>query len=99
MSRELLSETRFYNSKDNYFLYIKSKTTSSYWDNHWKTDNLKIDIQESRNSLVVEKTKKYLSETLKLLEGGCDKGQNVYLLRQQGLEVIGIDYADFGILP
>jgi len=94
MSKELLSETKFYNSKDNCLLYIKSKANNVYWDDHWNSDNLKRDIQESQSPLVVKHTKKYLTRASKLLEGGCGKGQNVYLLKKQGFRVVGIDYAE-----
>jgi cyclopropane fatty-acyl-phospholipid synthase-like methyltransferase len=89
MSKEL----RFFDKVNNRLVYISSEATNDYWDDHWENDKFEKMIKITSNKFISSNTKKYLNKGSRILEGGCGRGQNVYLLQNQGYEVIGIDYA------
>ncbi len=67
------------------------------WDERWKKEDLLRLFSRSRNSLeselIRDMTAKYLPKRAKILEGGCGLGDKVFVLKQSGYEVIGVDYA------
>ena len=88
-----MKETRYYDKKNNRLVYIASKASDDYWDSHWEAEDFNKMIKVNYNPFISNNTKKYLSKGSKILEGGCGRGQNVYLLQKQGFDVTGIDYA------
>jgi ubiquinone/menaquinone biosynthesis C-methylase UbiE len=89
-----MKETRYYDNKNNRIVYIGSKASDDYWDSHWQAEDFEKSIKIKRNPLITKNTKKYLPKGSKILEGGCGRGQNVYLLSKEGYYVEGIDFAE-----
>ncbi len=85
---------KYFDKDDNKLIFEKEEATSVFWDKHWKIDNLKQYLENaSNNNFVIKFTKKYLSKESKILEGGCGRGQFVYLLDKNGYNAYGVDYA------
>lgn len=84
---------RYYDRKNNRLIYIGNSSDDEYWDNHWEDKDFKQKVKIGRNLLVSFYTKKYLPKESTVLEGGCGRGQNVYMLDKMGYRCIGIDYA------
>jgi SAM-dependent methyltransferase len=85
-----------YDKKNRRLVYIETSATSDFWDNHWKDSDLKKSILSGKNDFLVPLvTRIFLkpSKSIRILEGGCGKGQYVYALTTQGYDVYGIDYA------
>jgi SAM-dependent methyltransferase len=83
---------RFFDKKNNRLIYTESKSDNVYWDNHWDDDNFASKIKISSNRFIAKNTQRYLDKG-RILEGGCGRGQNVFLLQNLGYECVGIDYA------
>lgn len=84
---------KYYDKKRNRLVYIENKANDTYWDEHWIADDFERIIKITNNRFISKNTDRYLSKGMKILEGGCGRGQNVYLLQHKGYECIGIDYA------
>ncbi|MEK9570822.1 MAG: class I SAM-dependent methyltransferase [Paracoccaceae bacterium] len=84
---------RFYDPNKNRLVYMDKAASSEFWDKQWSAGNISKLIQGARNPIITGKTKKYLSKSSRVLEGGCGQGQYVYLLEKAGFNVIGVDYA------
>jgi len=89
----MTKENRYYDKKNNRLVYINNKATDEYWDEHWENDNFEKLVRIKSNKFIETNTNKYLKKGDKILEGGCGRGQNVYLLQHIGYECIGLDYA------
>lgn len=88
-----MNEKRYYDKKNKRLVYVGSTSNDEYWDSHWENEDFKNKIQKSKNLLVSSYTKKYLPKESMILEGGCGRGQNVYMLNKMGYGCIGLDYA------
>lgn len=86
-------EERFYDKSNNRLVYINNKSNNDYWDEHWESDQFENLVKISSNRFISSNTQKYLDKGSKILEGGCGRGQNVYLLKNLDYDCIGIDYA------
>lgn len=75
--------------------YFERKATPEFWDNHWKSYDLRNSILAcTSDGDFIPLVKKYLSTGSTVLEGGCGWGQLVQALRYQGYKAIGIDFAE-----
>lgn len=86
---------RLYDEKNKRLIVLGKNATSEFWDAHWQKDDFVEKIKQGRNNRLVKKfTNKYLKPGLKILEGGCDIGQNVYGLEKWGYDAYGVDFAE-----
>ena len=85
---------RFFDQKNNRLVYVGSRSDSAYWDEHWDNDNFVTQLKSAKNNFIVNITKKYLPKGSLILEGGCGRGQNVYMLENVGYKCVGVDYAE-----
>ncbi len=74
---------------------FNKKADSLYWDKHWKIKNLRTYIKSCKNvDFVIKPLKKYLpNESGIILEGGCGRAQNVYSMKCNCYNAVGIDFA------
>lgn len=74
---------------------FKQKADSNFWDKHWEINNLRSHIVSSKFSdFILRPLKKYLpGEKGLILEGGCGRAQNVYCMKHNGYNAIGVDFA------
>ncbi|HAV11409.1 MAG TPA: class I SAM-dependent methyltransferase [Candidatus Moranbacteria bacterium] len=85
---------KYFDTKNSRLVFLESKSSAGFWDNHWKTEKLKADIERGKDDQFVSRiTKKFLPLGSKILEGGCGKGAFVYSLKISGYDAYGIDYA------
>ncbi|MHA1440152.1 MAG: class I SAM-dependent methyltransferase [Promethearchaeota archaeon] len=86
---------KYYDEKNKRLIIFQEKANSEFWDKHWQSDNFveKVKLGE-RNSFIKKITKKYLTQASKILEGGCETGQNVYGLNCWGYDAYGCDFAE-----
>ena len=73
----------------------RGKADEKFWDSHWShysDEDFTKDVKII-DRFVLYYTSKYLPKGLKVLEGGCGKGQNVYTLQNNGYDAYGVDYA------
>ena len=85
---------RYFDRENIRLIYSGENATRCYWDNLWTKEIRKQNIENTINPFVVRNTKKYLSKGSLLLEGGCGRGQYVYLLNKAGFETYGVDFAE-----
>jgi SAM-dependent methyltransferase len=83
---------RFFDKENNRLVYTETKSDNKYWDNHWNDCDFSKKVRIKSNKFITKNTQKYLAKG-RILEGGCGRGQNVYLLQNLGYECVGIDYA------
>ena len=76
-------------------VYIGESATPDFWDSHWDAENFKEMVKREKNNRFVLRTmRKYIPDKeVKILEGGCGRGQVVYCMHVHGYESIGIDFA------
>lgn len=86
---------RYYDSDSKQLIYIRKHSTSTFWDEHWRSHTHSRDaVVESGSTLVRTITKMHINPKKGIiLEGGCGRGQNVLSLVSAGFRCIGIDYA------
>ena len=84
---------RFYDPNKNRLVYLGRAASSEFWDEQWSSLQATKQIEKKRNPLITGKTKKYLPIGSRVLEGGCGRGEYVYLLGKSGFSTIGIDFA------
>lgn len=85
-----------YDKKNSRLVYMETKATSEFWDKHWKDADLKKSILAGKNDLLVPVVTRFFlkpHKSVRVLEGGCGKGQYVYALSVRGYDAYGIDYA------
>lgn len=85
-----------FDKKNSRLVYMETKATSEFWDKHWKDADLKKSILAGKNDFLVPVvTRLFLKphKSVRVLEGGCGKGQYVYALSSLGYDAYGIDYA------
>lgn len=88
---------RYYDSAKRCLVYEEEfRPDSDFWDDHWeKYDWDEIRKRGKKDRFVGKITRKFLkpSRSLKILEGGCGKGQYVYSLDRCGYDAYGVDFA------
>jgi len=88
---------RYYDSAKRCLVYEEeSRSNPDFWDEHWAKDDWnEIENKGKKDRFVSKITQKFLtpSHSLKILEGGCGKGQYVYSLDCCGYDAYGIDFA------
>ena len=90
---------KFFDKYNNRLVFIGKKANSNFWDEHWDVDDFRKAVisdfgLSSPRRRVLKLTKKYLHpQDGPILEGGCGRGQNVYVLQKAGFNCIGVDYA------
>jgi len=85
---------KYFDKKNNRLVYISKSATPEFWDECWEDIDLKRTIQGvTDRSFVHKKTGQYLKTGMKILEGGCGRGQYVYALQKWGYEAYGVDFA------
>lgn len=88
MNSEPILDEKYYDSENSHLVYLGHSSSEENWDKHW--DNAKTNV---RNEFVSKVTKKYLPKGARILEGGCGIGDKVYTLKQDGYDVVGLDWA------
>lgn len=87
---------KYYDPKNKRLVFEEKKADEKFWDSLWKDDQLKSFVKAGkRDQFVSFFSKKFLKpdRSVRILEGGCGKGQYVYALNVRGYNAIGIDYA------
>ena len=85
---------KYYDPKNNRLIYLVQKADSTFWDQRWKTKDIRAEITGKKyDFLVLPATGKYLAPGSKILEGGCGHGTFVYSLNKAGYDCIGVDFA------
>ncbi len=87
---------KFFDTQNQRLIFIKQEATPDFWDKQWNIDNFPKSIKSGRNErFVFPITSQYLppNKQLKILEGGCGKGNFVYSLATRGYDAYGIDFA------
>lgn len=74
-------------------IFVGDQATADYWDDLWRTDDLRAEITRGQGSLVVPLTRRYLPPPARLLEGGCGRARFVHALGAAGYRITGLDYA------
>lgn len=87
---------RYYDSAKRCLVYEEFQPTPDFWDDHWSKDDWdEIKKKGEKDRFVSKITEKFLKpgRSLKILEGGCGKGQYVYSLDHCGYDAYGVDFA------
>jgi len=87
---------RVYLRRTNCLAIFGQKADSQYWDQHWRTHNLRKFITSyKRNDFIMRPLRRYLpDEKGVVLEAGCGRAQNVYCMKHNGYNAIGVDFAE-----
>ena len=83
----------YYDKVNKRLVFIGKASGAAYWDEHWRLEDLERLVKLRDNRFIVKNTKKYLSASAKILEGGCGQGDKVYALSLHGYDAYGVDYA------
>lgn len=88
---------KYYDKMYNRLVYIGEKSDPEMWDKRWDEVDIEKLFSSSLHSMedktILYTTRKYLPEGSCILEGGCGLGDKVFLLKQSGYKVVGVDYA------
>lgn len=87
----------YYSKEKGCLVYLNKKADSQFWDSLWNTESLRKDILGGKHDLFLAPiTKKFLKpdKSIRILEGGCGKGNYVYSLACRGYDAYGVDYAE-----
>lgn len=86
---------KVYLKNKNSIAEFKEKADGDFWDRHWRVDDLKDYITSCRNNdFIIQPLRKYLPDEQGLiLEGGCGRAQNVYCMKYNGYNAVGVDFA------
>lgn len=73
----------------------RSAAEPGFWEEQWGTDFRAAVLAGGKERFVSPLTKRFLrpGPDVRVLEGGCGRGNNVYSLAKSGYAVFGIDYA------
>lgn len=86
---------KYYDSQNKRILVTSQAATPSYWNRRWSNiHHYEHILNGIHNHFVIKITKRYLSQGLRILDGGCGPGQIVYALSMQGYETYGVDTSD-----
>lgn len=87
----------YYDQINRRLVYTGQEASADYWDKQWQksSDVVRLLKQGSRDNLVRKITELFLKPglTVRILDGGCGKGQRVVDLDKMGYDAYGIDYA------
>jgi len=72
-------------------VYFDEPATPEFWESYWQAEGEPPQI--SQRDYVVTATRKYLAPGVRVLEGGCGRGNRVRALADAGFSAIGVDYA------
>ena len=86
---------RVYNRKNNNLIYYDNSPTNDFWDNQWSiSEKIVSQIIKTNDTFVTRVTKNWLNKDDGIiLEGGCGRGHHVAALKNNGYNVIGLDFA------
>lgn len=88
---------KYYDSENKRLVYIGRRADSEMWNDRWDHESLNklySPKKSSRTRMTIQNiTKKYLGPGSRILEGGCGLADKVYMLKQAGFSVTGVDYA------
>lgn len=89
---------KYYDQNNNRLVYLRTKATSEFWDDHWQRQTAISELAQTvrsvrRSNSVITTTRRYLPLGSKIIEGGCGRGQFVYALHRLGYRVTGVDFA------
>lgn len=85
---------RFYDRNNNRLVYLAKAASSEFWDEQWAALKVTKNFENKSNPLITGITRKYLPRGSRVLEGGCGRGEYVYLLEKSGFPTIGVDFAE-----
>lgn len=79
-------------------IYYRKSSAPQFWDEHWKKTLENISLEEYYSKYMHSQTllpifEKYLPKQGKIIEAGCGLAQYIYLLRERGYDIEGIDLA------
>jgi len=90
---------KYYDQIQKRIIMTGNKADSVFWEQHWNAENFKRQVENGvYNRLIKKITCKFLKPGLKVLDGGCGVGQNVYGLESWHYEAYGVDFAKKTIL-
>ena len=80
-------------------MYYRKSSAPQFWDDHWKKTLEGISLEEYYSKYIHSQTllpifEKYLPKQGKIIEGGCGLAPWVYVLKEKGYDIEGIDYSE-----
>lgn len=86
---------RYYEPHNNRLIYIESRASENYWDDHWRGIDASKIYRPSVPpfNFVVNTTRKYLPKNSLILEGGAGLALNCWYLYLADYRTIAIDFA------
>lgn len=88
---------KYYDIENKRLVYVGKRADSQMWDDRWDHESLEklyFPKKSSRTRMTIQNiTKKYLAPGSRILEGGCGLGDKVYMLKEAGFRITGVDYA------
>jgi len=84
---------RYLDRNNNRLIYAGSAADKDFWDRHWDAAEFASLLKVDGNRFITKNTGKYLPPGSRILEGGCGRGDKVYVLSKNGYDAYGIDYA------
>lgn len=87
---------RCFDWENNRLVCLEEAATAQFWDEHWSMENIKKAVEGGEGTRFVSFiTKKFIkpAKSVKILDGGCGKGQHVFALGKKGYSAYGIDFA------
>ncbi|MDP6593332.1 MAG: class I SAM-dependent methyltransferase [Candidatus Marinimicrobia bacterium] len=86
---------RYYLTDKQALSYFQEKASPEFWNKHWEIDDLRKHILSiTSEEIFLPWVKKYLPPHSRILEGGCGRGQIVNVLKHQGYNPVGVDFAE-----
>lgn len=84
---------KYYNKLNNRLVFVGKTSDVNYWDRRWQGEDFESTLKAKKNRFIVKNTQRYLSPGARILEGGCGRGDKVYVLSSYGYDAYGVDYA------
>jgi len=79
--------------KNGQLAYYKEKADQGFWEDHWKTYDLKEGLKKE-NQFVRETLCQYNSQGSVVFEGGCGSCSFLYPMHHMGYKAMGVDYTE-----
>ena len=74
--------------------FFDKPASPDFWDSHWGPNRLMLSVTHRESNFFSDLVGSYLKpENGPVLEGGCGLGHNVYTLKMNGYQAVGIDFA------
>lgn len=84
---------KYFDRESSRLIQVYKTASPLFWDEKWSKED--VGVYSSRSvAPILSVTKKYLSASSIILEGGCGTGGKVAALSDAGFRVVGVDYAD-----